>query len=108
MSVPKAMMWSFGISSLCGLAFLNAFLFSITDVDAALNDSSGFSFLWVLKQTLPNTPAAVSFIVAIMVVVSFGSNISFNASTSRQTYAFARDGGLPFARWISRVGFRVT
>lgn len=78
-------------------------LFTLTDIDAALNDSSGYSFIWILQQTLPNSPAGISAITAILIILSLASNISFTASTSRQTFAFARDGGLPFSSWIGHV-----
>jgi len=75
-------------------------LIVITDVDDALNDPSGYSFIWISKQTLRHSNANISAITAILIILSLASNISFKASTSRQTFAFARDGGLPFSGWI--------
>ncbi len=104
LAVPKAIMWSFGINAFLGLVFLIALLFAITDINAAINDPSGYPFIWVLMQALPGSVAGINAITAIMVILSLASNISFNASTSRQMFAFARDGGLPFSGWIAKVG----
>lgn len=103
LTVPKAMMWSFGINALLGLVFLITLLFAITDINAAIEDPSGYPFIWVLKQALPESSAGIDAITAIMIILSFASNISFNASTSRQMFAFARDGGLPLSGWIAKA-----
>jgi len=105
LAVPRAMMWSFGINALLGLVFLIVLLFAITDVNAAINDPSGYPFIWVLVQALPGSPIGINIITAIVIILSLASNLGFSASTSRQTFAFARDSGLPFSGWISKVGF---
>ena len=48
-------------------------------------------------------PGGVNALTILVLILEVASNISFNASTSRQTFAFARDKGLPFPRWISAV-----
>jgi amino acid transporter len=45
----------------------------------------------------------VTALTIIVLIIVIAANISWNASTARQTFAFARDGGLPFSRWISHV-----
>ncbi|KAJ5528271.1 hypothetical protein N7513_012430 [Penicillium frequentans] len=67
----------------------------------SLTDSSGFPFLYVLRNML--SLGGVNGLASIILVPVIFSNILFNASTARQTHAFARDKGLPFARWISHV-----
>ena len=89
LATPRAMIWSFGINALMGLIFLITMLFAMTDIDAALNDPSGYPFIWVRRQSLPDSKAGVDAITAILIILSLASNISFNASTSRQTFAFA-------------------
>jgi Amino acid permease len=39
----------------------------------------------------------------VILIFAIASNIAFNASTSRQTFAFARDNGLPFPKWVAHV-----
>jgi choline transport protein len=69
MATRKAMIWSFVINSLMGLVFLITMVFVITDVDGALNDPSGYSFIWILKQTLPHSNANNSAITAILIIL---------------------------------------
>jgi choline transport protein len=83
MATLKSMIWSFVIKLLYGFGFLITMLFVITDVDGALNDPSGNSFIWILKQTLPHSTANISAITAILIILSLASNISFTGWTSR-------------------------
>ena len=80
---------------------LVAYLFATPSVVDSLNDVTGFPFLYVFKQAT-NTAGVNGLTVIILLPVMF-SNIMFNASTSRQTWAFARDRGLPSSRWISKI-----
>ncbi|GAB7356825.1 hypothetical protein MBLNU459_g7703t2 [Dothideomycetes sp. NU459] len=99
--VPRAMFYSFLANSVLGIAMLVAFLVCLTDVDAALSDSSGYPFIWVFSQGM--SLAGTNVLTSIAIILFFGSTVAFNLSTSRQTFAFARDHGLPFSEWIARV-----
>jgi amino acid transporter len=55
----------------------------------------------VSRQTV--SPGGVVALNVIPTVLIFAGTVSFNLSTSRQTWAFARDRGLPFSNWISHV-----
>ena len=69
------MIYSFRINALMCLIFLVTMLFTLTDIDAALNDPSGYSFIWILKQALPNSPASISAITPVLIILSLASNI---------------------------------
>lgn len=99
--VPRSMMWSYIMNGALGFIMLVSLLFSIPDVEAAINDPTGYSFLWVFQQTMPTRGTNV--LTTIILVLVIAGNISVNASTSRQTYAFARDRGLVFNDWIAYV-----
>lgn len=100
-SVPRAMVGSYLLNSALGLLFLVAYLFCITDVEASVNDATGYPFLWVLNSflALPGT----NVLAAVVTFLIFAGTLSYNLSTSRQTWAFARDNGLPFSNWIAKV-----
>ena len=100
-NVPRAMVWSYFGNGIVALVFLITYLFSIPSVDDALDDASGFPFIYVFSNAM--NVAGVNALTILVVVLVIFSNVSFNASTSRQTYAFARDKGLPFWRWLARV-----
>jgi choline transport protein len=102
-SVPRAMVWSFYLNALVGFIVLITFLFALPSIDDVLDPTknvSGFAFVYVLQQA--SYKGAIPLIVMILAVMLTGS-IDSNASTSRQTFAFARDGGLPFGSFLARV-----
>ncbi|KAJ5676342.1 hypothetical protein N7536_012514 [Penicillium majusculum] len=99
--VPIAIAWGYFGNGILALVIIIGFLFALPSVPDALNDSTGFPFIYVFRQFL--STSGVNGLTAIILVPVIFSNILFNASTARQTYAFARDRGLPFADWISRV-----
>jgi amino acid transporter len=73
----------------------------ITDVQAALDDASGYPHIWVFSQAV--RPAGVVVLNVIPTVLIFAGTLSFNLSASRQTWAFARDKGLPLSGVLERV-----
>lgn len=100
-NVPIAIVWSYVGNGLIALVFLVTFLFAMPSVEEAIDDPSGFPFIYVFQKTV--STGGVNAITIMVLILVIASNVSFNASTSRQTFAFARDNGLPFARWISHV-----
>ncbi|PYH88762.1 amino acid transporter [Aspergillus ellipticus CBS 707.79] len=99
--VPIAITWSYFANAIMGLVALIAMLFATPSVEAALNDDTGFPFIYSFKQAT-NT-AGVNGLTAIILIPVIISNILFNASTAHQTFSFARDRGLPFSTWIAKV-----
>ena len=100
-NVPRAMIYSYLGNGVIAAILLVTYLFSIPSVEAALDDPSGFPFIYVFSNAV-STAGVNTLTIVILVLVIF-SNVSFNASTSRQTFAFARDKGLPFHRWLSKI-----
>ncbi|KAF2807267.1 amino acid transporter [Mytilinidion resinicola] len=99
--VPISLFWSYVGNGVVAIIFLITYLFSIASVEDALNDPSGYPFLYVLKSAVPTS--GVNALTIILLILVIAANISFNASTARQTFAFARDKGLPFSKWIGKV-----
>ena len=73
----------------------------MTDVTAALEDATGYPHIWMFSQAVPK--GAVVVLNVVPTVLIFAGTLSFNLSTSRQTWAFARDEGLPFSGWLGKV-----
>lgn len=99
--VPRAMMNSYFLNGALGIVFLISYMFMMTDVTAALDHVTGYPHLWVFEQAVP--AGGVVALNVIPTILIFAGTLSFNLSTSRQTWAFARDDGLPFSRWIGAV-----
>ena len=99
--VPRAMVTSFFANGFMGLIVLISFLFCIPNVNDALNDDTGYPFLYVFRNFMSD--GAVTGITVVVLLLVLSSNTDFNASASRQAFALARDRGFPFSSWLSRV-----
>ncbi|KAF1965590.1 GABA permease-like protein [Bimuria novae-zelandiae CBS 107.79] len=100
-TVPRAMLGAYFVNGALGIVFLISYMFMIVDLTAALDDDSGFPHIYVFKQAVSN--GGVVVLNAIPTVLIFAGTLSFNLSTSRQTWAFARDEGLPFSRLLGKI-----
>lgn len=76
-------------------------MFCVPNVSDALDHPTGYSLFYVLQLSVPNG-VIVCALLAFIVLIG-ASNIGFAAATARITYVFARDQGLPFSGWISKV-----
>jgi amino acid transporter len=99
--VPISIFWSYIGNGVMAIIFLITYLFSIDSVDNALGDPSGYPFIYVFSTAV--STAGVNGLTSMVLIIVIAANISFNASTARQTFAFARDNGLPFSKWIGHV-----
>lgn len=90
LSVPRAMMWTFFINGGTGLIFLISVLFAIPSVDDALNDPTGYPFLYIFQVAMPNTNIGTNILTTITVWLLMVGNVSFTASCARQIWAFSR------------------
>ena len=100
--VPKSMVWSFLLNVPFTFGVLITYLFCIGDVQEAIRSATGFPFIYVFYNATGTTAAATVLTLVILILVTMITTSSL-ASTSRQTFAFARDNGLPFSKWLARV-----
>nr|AUW31329.1 putative choline transport protein [Cladonia uncialis subsp. uncialis] len=102
MTVPRSMVLSFVINGVLAFAFLIALLFGVPDIEGALNSPTKSPIVEIMYQIFQSKIAATA-VVGLFVVVLFCVVMGMVASTSRLTWAFARDNGLPFSRTIAYV-----
>ncbi|OAT10936.1 GABA permease [Blastomyces gilchristii SLH14081] len=100
-NVPNAIAWGYMANGILAIIFIVTYIFSIPSVEDALNDPSTFPFIYVFRNAV--STKGVNALTIVILVLVIASNVSFNASASRQTFSFARDKGLPFAKWLSAV-----
>jgi choline transport protein len=103
--VPRALIASVALNGALGFGFLIALLFSMGDVQGALDTPTGYPLIEIFYQATKSkraTNAMICGIVASAVAAVFG----LMASASRTTFAFSRDNGLPFSRWLKHVNQR--
>ena len=97
-NVPRGILSSYFIGCTSGLIMLITFCFCFTA--DALESNTGFPFMAVYQSTTGSTHGTIAM-TTILILLTFFSATNFLASASRQTYAFARDGGLPFSKTIA-------
>lgn len=100
--VPKSMVWSFLLNIPFAFGLLLTYLFCIGDVEEAISSPTRFPFIYVFYNATGMIGGTTAMVVVVLLLVVM-ITISVVAGTSRQTFAFARDDGLPFSRWIAHV-----
>jgi choline transport protein len=100
--VPRSMIWSFVLNIPFTFCMVISYLYCIMSLDDALSDPTGYPFIYVFRQATGSNSGTTGMTVVILLLLIM-ITISSMASTSRQTFAFARDHGLPFSTWLGNV-----
>lgn len=90
------------INGTLGFAIVIAFLFCIGDVEAALGSATGYSYIEVFYAAT-KSHAGATVMAAIPAALVICASFGFLASSSRLTWAFARDKGVPFSDFFAHV-----
>ena len=96
------MVISFVINGVLAFAFLLGLLFGVQDITGVLNSPTKSPMVEIMYQTLQSKVAATA-IIGLFDVLGFCAVMGMVASTSRLTWVFARDNGLPFSGTIAYV-----
>jgi choline transport protein len=96
------MIWSYLLNGSMGFVMLVTYCFCLTDVEAALSSRSGFPYIYVFQTGTGSIDGAVG-LTSIILILGMAGATSFFASTSRQTFAFVRDKGMPGYQWLGKV-----
>lgn len=100
--VPWTMIASLAVNGLLALAMLIGVLFCMGDITAAVTSPTGYAFIEIFTQATASKAGATAM-TSIVTALSFCSIITALASSSRMTWSFARDRGLPGWRSLSKV-----
>jgi amino acid transporter len=102
-NVPKGMLRSVYLSGLVGWVMVGSFVMAMPDVGEAARQGPEV-FAWLMKRVAPGWVGVALW--AGIVAANYLCGLACMTSTSRMMYAFARDGGLPWSRAVSRVSPR--
>lgn len=103
---PKIMIYCVCIGTVTGFIFLMILLFvSGGDANAIIEASSG-PLVHILYTATNNRAGAVCLLMFPLVCILF-AEIAIMTTSSRMSYAFARDGGLPASRVFAKVDKRL-
>lgn len=100
--VPKAMVGTVVINCIAGLLFLVPVCFVLPDLTYLVNLASGQPTPAIFKAAIGNSAGAFCLLVPLL-VLGIICGVGCVTATSRCTWAFARDGGIPGSGWWSTV-----
>ena len=100
--VPRSIMFTIFINGVLAFGMLLMTLFSLTDVDGALNTPTNYPYMEILRHSTGSV-AGATVMASILVVMQYCANAGLLASASRMCWSFARDRGLPGWRYLQHV-----
>lgn len=93
------MWYSYVFNVILGIITLITMLFCIGTLDQAINAEIPY-----IQLFLNTGSTAVAYVLlVILLLLIFSGNITALATTSREVFAFSRDKGFPFSRWLSQI-----
>jgi len=102
-TVPKAILQAVIVSGIAGWIMLCAAVLAIDDTHQIACQGER-AFVAILEESLPDWMHDPCFLMIFLAQYLCG--MATVTSASRMTYAFARDGGLPFSGWLRKVSSR--
>jgi amino acid transporter len=102
--LPKAMIATAIVNYILGFLMTVAFIAVLGDINQDISSPTGLPYvqvIWNATESATATMVMVAFIIFFFIFCA----VNQNTTSSRQLYAFARDGGLPFSAWVSYVSF---
>jgi choline transport protein len=99
---PKIMIYCVAIGTFTGFVFLVVLLFVSGGDNEAIITSTAGPLLQILYNATQSKAGAVCLLMFPLICLLFATT-SIMTTSSRMTYAFARDGGLPRSKFFAKV-----
>jgi choline transport protein len=104
--IPRAMMWTWLGNGLLGWVMAITFCYCVGDTLSVLATPLGTPFIQVFLNTTGSVAGANGLTIMMLIIAIFAC-VAVMATNSRQLFAFARDGGLPFSKVFSKVSILI-
>ena len=102
--VPRSMIIGVLINGVLGFGMVIAMVFGLGDIDQIISTPpTQFPFMAVFAQAAGSSSGGAGM-VALIIFMFLCATTTTLASSSRMAWSFARDRGLPFHAYLSRVG----
>ncbi|KAF2747009.1 amino acid transporter, partial [Sporormia fimetaria CBS 119925] len=98
--VPRAMVYSVSLNSIMAFGYVICLMFCVGDVEKV--SVAPQPILEIYYQATKSKGAATTILVGHIYIILVSISNCF-ASSSRLVWAFAKDGGLPFRSYFSRI-----
>lgn len=99
---PRAIVLAVYIGFFTGFIFLIAACFCMGDLDATAGTPTGVPIIEIFRHSTGSNAGATG-LASLILMVGLGASNALTTTGGRSIYAFARDRGLPFSNWLSRV-----
>ncbi|KAK6508386.1 hypothetical protein TWF506_010479 [Arthrobotrys conoides] len=96
--VPKAMVGTIILNTICGLVFLIPLVFVIPDLSVLAALESGQPLPSIIVSAVGSSGGAFGLLIPLMVLAII-CGVGCTTASSRATWAFARDGAIPGSQW---------
>ncbi|KAK5658294.1 hypothetical protein OQA88_2269 [Cercophora sp. LCS_1] len=103
--LPRAIMTAATVNGSMGFIMTITFCFTLGSALDIIASPTGYPFIQAFYNVTKSN-VGTSIMTAIIIVNITSACISTLATVSRQTWSFARDGGLPFSSFIAHVSPR--
>lgn len=101
-SIPRVITTSMTFNGIVGFTIMLTVLFCLGDAETVLGTDTGFPFIQVFYDSVKSRGGAVAMGVVVL-IPTWACAIGIITTASRMTWAFSRDKGTPFSRYLSRV-----
>jgi len=99
-TVPVTLLAGYASNVVLGFFALMAVIYTIGPLDTSLVSLTGYPIIDIFQNATQNL-AATDVMTAILILNFSASYIASLAAASRQLWAFARNGGVPFSRFFA-------
>ncbi|KAI6708602.1 hypothetical protein JHW43_008861 [Diplocarpon mali] len=96
--VPRAMVGTIVLNTICGLVFIIPLLFVLPDLEMLVGLASGQPTPVIIATAVGSSAGAFALLIPLIVLALF-CGIGCTTAASRATWAFSRDGAIPGAKW---------
>ncbi|KIV90057.1 hypothetical protein PV10_07402 [Exophiala mesophila] len=103
--VPKALIATVGVGGVTAFLFAISMSYCLTDLELVLNSPTGFP-IYALWEQATGSVAAIIVFMTCLTILGLITLHAINQTSSRLTWSFARDNGLIFPTFLSRMNTR--
>jgi choline transport protein len=101
-TIPVSLMTAFGTNAFLAFIMAITLIFCVDDVNAVTAETSLTPFVVIFYNSTKSKAGTV--VMVLPVIITFWSAlVSQLATASRQLWAFARDGGMPWSAYLAPV-----
>jgi amino acid transporter len=104
--VPKALVGTVALNTICGLVFLIPLVFVMPDQAELFALLSGQPVPTIIKSAVGSSGAAIALLIPLL-VLGLICGIGCTTAASRATWAFSRDGAIPGFKWWKVVNTKL-